>query len=181
MKILEKLVYRQLSSFVETNALLNDTQSGFHAGYSTETALLEVSETVREALEGGASAMVVMLDLSAAFGTVAHCTLLNRLNYFGFRGTVLSWLQSFLEDQSQRVFLHHFSFLLKPLVCGVPQGSALSPLLFNLYLAPLATLIETWGVKVVSYADDSQLVFSFREYSEAAFLIFKDYLKDISK
>lgn len=85
---------RQLSAFLESNKLLHDTQSGFRVGYSTETALLEVTETVRETLDKGKQAMLVLLDLTAAFDTVSHTILLDRLVQIGVIGTTLAWFKS---------------------------------------------------------------------------------------
>lgn len=178
-KVLEKEVQKQLAEFLESNKLLHDSQSGFRSGYSTETALLEVSEIIRETIDQGNCAMLVLLDLSAAFDTVSHQILLDRLELLGVMATVLSWFRSFLEDCSQKVFLRLHVSSASPLVCGVPQGSALSPTLFNVYLAPLAPIIEQFGVKVVSYADDTQLVFSFREHTEAAFTKFKQCMRRV--
>lgn len=66
------------------------------------------------------------------------------------------------------------------MTCGVPQGSALSPTLFNVYLAPLASLVKQRGVDVITYADDTQLVFSFQDFSSTAFDKFRQFLLVIS-
>ncbi|KAJ1149023.1 hypothetical protein NDU88_001844, partial [Pleurodeles waltl] len=85
----------------------------------------------------------------------------------------LAWFTSFLQDRSFQVLDRSFLSNKLQCRCGVPQGSALSPTLFNIYMAPLASLVESFGLALVSYADDTQLVVSFsaNETSEgAAFL-----------
>jgi hypothetical protein len=103
-----------------------------------------------------------LLDLSAAFDTIDHAILVHRLSsWFGFRGTVLSWLQSYL---SSRDFVVNVKASLSepfPLHQGVPQGSVLGPLLFILYTTPLSSLISDSSVKHHLYADDTQLFISF--------------------
>lgn len=140
-KMLEKIVQRQLAKFIESHNILHDTQSGFRAGFSTETALLEVADSVRIAVDSGASSMLVLLDLSAAFDMVDHDILVRRLQDSRISGAALAWMKSFLYKRTQRVALQPYQSEQKHLWCGVPQGSALSPLLLNIYLAPLFTLI----------------------------------------
>lgn len=106
-----------------------------------QTALLEVADSVRIAVDSGASSMLVLLDLSAAFDMVDHDILVRRLQDSRISGAALAWMKSFLYKRTQRVALQPYQSEQKHLWCGVPQGSALSPLLLNIYLAPLFTLI----------------------------------------
>lgn len=92
----------------------------------------------------------------------------------------LAWIKSYLSDRTQRVILHPFKSEAKPLWCGVPQGSALSPLRFNIYLAPLCAIISKWGIKTISYADNTQLVFSFKDHTANSFERFRGCLCDVS-
>jgi len=100
----------------------------------------------------------VSLDLSAAFDTIDHVTLINHLRAsFGITGSVLSWLQSYLSNRTQSVRIgHHFS---TPTRCtiGVSQGSVLGPLLFATYTSPIATITRSFQVCHQQYADDTQL------------------------
>ena len=95
-KFVERLVCKQVTSFLEENNLLPRHQSGFRARHSTETAVLKVMSDILAAADDGRVALLGLLDMSAAFDTVDHHILLQRLeSSFGLTGTVLSWLASF--------------------------------------------------------------------------------------
>ena len=99
-----------------------------------------------------------MLDLSAAFDTLDHTLLVEKLRlYFGFSGTALQWFSSYLHGLSQRVIIGDAISSPTYLEFGVPQGSILGPLLFTLYIAPLQDVIQAYNLNCMFYADDSQV------------------------
>ena len=102
---------------------------------------------------------LVLLDLSAAFDTIDHDTLLSCLSSrFGFAGSALKWFRSYLQDRFQSVKIGSSLLNLFKLKFGVPQGSVLGPLLFFLYTTPLGQVIRKYnGVHYHFYADDTQL------------------------
>ena len=101
---------------------------------------------------------LVLLDLSAAFDTVDHTILLQRLEVsFGIRDSVLAWFRSYLLDRMQFVRLNGSCSSIRPVRFGVPQGSVLGPILFLLYTFDVPRLIESHGLSSHSYADDVQL------------------------
>lgn len=148
--MLEKLVNSQLNCFLQENSVLDSTQFGFRAGYSTELALLKATEEIREAVDQGGSAILIMLDLSAAFDTVHHEVLMDRLAGAGIRSSAWALLKSFLSNRTQLVELGGDRSKPFVLPCGVPQGSSLSPTLFNVYVSPLATLIRSFGFNLMT-------------------------------
>ncbi len=99
---------------------------------STESALLRVLNDILLATDTGDSVVLVLLDLSAAFDTINHSVLINRLqSWVGPSGTVLKWFQSFLSDSKYVVRLGEFLSSIASLPCGLPQGSILAPLYFH--------------------------------------------------
>ena len=92
--------------------------------------------------------LLVLLDISATFDTIDHVILLGWLSKLGISGLALAWLQSFFEDRSQRVQLGERISAPWLLNCGVPQGSIISPMLFNIYMRPLGGVSRGCGASV---------------------------------
>ena len=103
-KLLERLVCKQLVKYLKDNDLLPDLQSAYRAHHSTETAVLKVLSDILIALDTGDLAVLTLLDLSAAFDSVDHNTLLRRLQTsYGLSGNVMNWFASYLRDRVQHV------------------------------------------------------------------------------
>uniref|UniRef100_A0A8C7YG36 Reverse transcriptase domain-containing protein n=1 Tax=Oryzias sinensis TaxID=183150 RepID=A0A8C7YG36_9TELE len=143
-KVLEKVVYQQLTDFLLLSNSFDVFQSGFRPHHSTETALIKVTNDIRLNTDDGKVSVLILLDLSAAFDTVDHGILLHRLqDWVGISGSALSWLKSHLEHRKYFVEIGSCVSDYMALTCGVPQGLILGPLLFNLYMLPLGQLIRT--------------------------------------
>ena len=116
------------------SANFSQFQSAYRKGHSTETALLQVLDSVYTAANDKQVTVLIGLDLSAAFDTVNHGILLERLqSEFGVTGAPRAWLQSYLEGRTQFVKLGLHQSPVVELEVGVRQGSALGPLLFVVY------------------------------------------------
>ena len=157
-KVLERVVAQQFQTYMNDNALYSTFQSAYRPFHSCETALVKVQSDILCALDTKCVVIHVMLDLSAAFDTLEHTILINRLSdRFGVKGTPLSWFRSYLSGRSQQVAVGHSMSSRVDLNVGVPQGSVLGPILFNVYTTPLSDVLRSHGLDSHCYADDSQL------------------------
>ena len=161
-KVLEKVVERRLENHLASNYLHDRVQSTYHAGHSTETALLRVHHDITCALDKNRCAVLVMLNLSAAFDVIDHTILRKRLEYsFGISGGVLQWLLSYLQDRTQRIAIGSVLSNEFHLQCGVPQGSLLGPKLYCIFSKPIAAICRRHNMSYHFYADDTQLYLVF--------------------
>ena len=167
-KTLERIVANQLNLYMTENHLHEQFQSAYRQHYSVETALIRVQNDILRSIDRGDVVLLILLDLSAAFDTVDHHTLIARLKSFGIGGRVLEWFQSYLEDRHQSVTISKHSSSRRQLNQGLPQGSVLGPVLFSLYMSPLARIIERHNLSGHFYADDTQLYFAFPPSSTLA-------------
>ena len=164
---MERCVIEQLLEHICTNNLMEPLQSAYRSHHSTETALLKVKTDILKAMDNQEVMCLVLLDLSAAFDTVDHKILLERLeNYFGVTGVALRWIKSYLTNQSQRVIIGDTNTTGAKsnsirLEFGVPQGSALGPILFTLYTSLLGQICSN-NVYYHLYADDQQIYLTFK-------------------
>lgn len=157
-KVLERIVCKQLTDYLDRNELHHPYQSAYRTSHSVETALLKVQNDVAVALDQKNQVALVMLDLSAAFDTVDHTILIQRMGRrFGFGQDVLKWIASYLSDWKQRVKIDTDVSSSVNMKCGVPQGSVLGPILFSLYISPLYDITKRYHVHTHQYADDCQL------------------------
>ncbi len=182
-KTLERVVFNQLSLFLSQYNKLDDKQSGFRSGHSTETALLSVTEALRIAKADSKSPVLILLDLSAAFDTVNHQILLSTLSSLGITGIPLRWFESYLTGRSFRVAWGGEVSKAHQLVTGVPQGSVLGPLLFSTYVVfstSLGPIIQAHGFSYHCYADDTQLYLSFQPDDPTVAARISGCLADIS-
>lgn len=181
-KVLERIVATQLNNHIRTHNLGCPFQSAYQPFHSTETALLKIKNDIMSNFAQGKATALVLLDLSAAFDTIDHSLLLNRLSHcFGIHGTALKWFKSYLSGRHQSVKVSTSLSIDKPLLYGVPQGSVLGPLLFTLYTQPLTHLISRFhSLRHHFYADDTQLYIPItRDNAEAPFAELTQCLSEI--
>ena len=111
--------------------------------HSTETLLLSVTDSLLCKADNRLVSLLTLLVQSAAFDTIDHKILLNRLSYtFGISGTVFKWFISYLTNRTQSVSVGDLNSLPLPLKYGVPQGSVLGPILFTPYSQPVSDKIR---------------------------------------
>ena len=127
-KLLERIVAKQLIRYLKDNDLLPDLQSAYRSGHSTETTVLKVLADILQALDAGDFALLILLDLSAAFDSVDHPTLLERLHIsYDINDVVLLWFSSYLLDRQQHVRLSNTRSEPSIVLFGVPRVQSWGP------------------------------------------------------
>ena len=147
---------------MDINKLHERYQSAYKKFHSCETALLKVKDDILKAVDDKQCVLLILLDLSAAFDTIDHKTLIKILGEkIGLCGTALQWFQSYLSDRIQSVLVDGIESDVLNILFGVPQGSVLGPILFIIYTSPLGDIFRKHGVSYHLYADDTQICISF--------------------
>jgi hypothetical protein len=161
-KILERVIYNRLLLHLELFPSFSSFQSAYRKHHSVETALLRIQNDLLLAADRKHISALVLLDLSAAFDTVDHEILLQRLSLnFGIQNSALNFLRSYLIGRSQCIKIDSNLSDKVGITTGVPQGSVLGPLLFSLYTTPLTYQLDASNLSYHLYADDTQLYVSF--------------------
>jgi hypothetical protein len=170
-KVIEKVVLKRLNDHLSKNNLHCSDQSAYKKNHSTETLLVKITNDILVASDSRSATVVMLLDLSAAFDTVDHKLLLNILaKEIGLKGSVLAWFRSFLMGRSQRVRLGIVTSETILIKFGVPQGSVLGPVLFNLYIRSIYNCVKRLGFDISGYADDHQILKSFKPNEQLSLL-----------
>jgi hypothetical protein len=157
-KILERAVHYQLMDYLERNNLLSENQFGYRNKRSTELASALFIDSIRKSGDKGLLTGAVFLDLSKAFDTLDHSKLLDKLKCFGIKGLAHTWFIDYLFQRSQIVKLGQEVSSPCPLLCGVPQGSILGPVLFLMFFNDFNECLH--HSKVIQFADDTVIYVS---------------------
>ena len=154
-KIFEKYF---LSAILEhTNAILSENISAYRKGYSCEHVLVKLIEEWRKYIDKNKVVGGLLMDLSKAFDCLPHTLLIAKLAAYGFSKNSLSLILSYLNKRKQAVKINgHIGEFLE-LISGVPQGSILGPILFNLFINDFIFMMENTPTDVFNYADDNTL------------------------
>ena len=156
-KIIEKVVFQQISKYLRAHNLCDVLQSAYTRLHSTETALLNITEDIFEAMDKSEVTFLILLDYSKAFDVANHRLILAKLKALGFHDDSLSWVTSYLTDRAQKVKTETGESRYISISNGVPQGSVLGPLLFAVLVSDISKVIDHG--KYHMYADDTQLYY----------------------
>jgi hypothetical protein len=151
-KVFEAILYNQLNKYLENQNIFDPLQYGFRQRRGCNEAIAMMSNHISNILESGKNALVISLDISKAFDSVDHRVLLRKLNFLGIRGLSYEVLSNFLTNRKQCVRIDQSFSSSANVELGVPQGSNLGPLLFNLMINDISEL--KMNSKLIKYADD---------------------------
>uniref|UniRef100_A0A1B6M019 Reverse transcriptase domain-containing protein n=1 Tax=Graphocephala atropunctata TaxID=36148 RepID=A0A1B6M019_9HEMI len=175
-KLIEILVYKQITSFWEDCNLLNPSQYGFRKDRSTFDALDQLVRQVHSSFEDKGFAWATFCDLSKAFDCVDGKILITKLKCYGFSGSNLNFFESYLINRKQLVYVNGKWSEQTTVEWGVPQGSVLGPPLFLIYINDLPLSVNS---KTILYADDTTF-FNFSKNFNDLELLANDALKNAS-
>ena len=155
-KVMESLINRSLTNFLERQKVLSQHQFGFRRRLGTSDLLTKLHSEWSKAAGLGGSVYVLAVDIAGAFDRVSHAGVLHQAACCGVTGDLLTWLKSYLRDRQLKAVLSGQESPQYPVQAGVPQGSILGPTLFLLYVNSCEDVVPD-GVKLAVYADDTTL------------------------
>ena len=150
-KIYERLIYNQTCPYFDK--LFSKFQCGFRKGFNAQHCLITMIEKWRRSVDGGGQAGAPLTDLSKAFDCSDHELLIAKLYASGFDKNSLYFINSYLKGRKQRTKINSSYSTFAEILFGVPQGSILGPLLFNIYICDL--FVENSDIDIANYADDN--------------------------
>ena len=155
-KVIERVVYDELSNHLKNNSILNDNQMGFRSNHSCVDAMAVLLNSIHKQLKCKKKVCVIALDIQKAFDSVDHNLLISKLRSIGCSENVIKWFESYLSQRRQYIELNGQTSDEKTVIKGVPQGSILGSLLFIIFINDLFNV--DINANLILYADDASVV-----------------------
>ena len=152
--------------------IIERIQSGFRKNYSTNTCLGHLTDKITAGFEKGLFTGMMLIDLQKAFGTIDHQILLKKMKYLGFSKNTITWFKSYLCERKFKININTTYSSPSNLLCGLPQGSILGPLLFPLYMNDLPQAVVNDSLL---YANDTCIVFQHKSEIEIEKQLIRDF------
>ena len=153
---MEHILFRHIMDHLEKYNILSSFQHGFRSNHSCESQLLITVEDLARNLDRGLQTDVLILDFQKAFDTVPHQRLIRKLDFYGIRGTILTWITKWLSARTQQVVVDGEASEPVHVRSGVPQGTVLGPLMFLIYINNIADNMDS-ATNIRLFADDCLL------------------------
>ena len=153
-KIMESFIKKRVVAHLTSNNLLSSKQFGFISGRSTVTQLLRYLDKCIDTIVNGGVVDTIYLDFQKAFDTIPHRRLMGKLQSYGVKGRILTWIKSFLTGRTQVVKINGSASESAPVLSVIPQGNVLGPLLFVIYINDLPEAINSDSFL---FADDTKV------------------------
>ena len=170
-KIIEKVIHDQTQKYLDDYNILYRYQSGFRKSYSTDSCLSYLNNKIATGFESGLYTGMILIDLRKAFDTINHDILISKMKHLVFSKEATLWFKSYLSNRKFKVHINKTFSESGNLLCRVPQGSILGPLLFLLYINDMPQAIDC---ELLLYADDTCLIFQHKDIHEIEIVLNKN-------
>jgi len=182
-KIYQRIFYNRLVSFFDVNNVLSDKQFGFRKNHSTAMALLDIVNSVTNALDNKKYSLGMSIDLSKAFDTTNFDILLDKLNYYGIRGPGWLWLRSYVTNRKQFVSFNGTESFKLFITCGIPPGSILGPLLFLIGINDISPCSQSsfYLLMTLTFFIQILILICYLRLLMKNHAVFQPYLKQINE
>ena len=174
-RIIEKLMYKRLKSFINKNDIFFTWQYEFRENCPTQHAILDILNKIQNNIDKRLYSCGIFIDLKKAFETVDHSILLHKLHHCGIRGMINDWFSSYLSVRMQSTKIGSIVSSKERIVCGVPQGSALGRLLFLIYVNDMHRSSKKFDFYL--FADDTNLLYAEKDLNKLEVVVNEELLK----